>query len=88
MPLEKVNEVTVQLLVPSEIVTVPVGAVFRRGEEFAVFVDRNGSARLLPVQVGRRNGLQVQILSGLKPGDRVVVHPSDRVSEGRAIAAR
>jgi HlyD family secretion protein len=40
------------------------------------------------VQIGRRNDRSAQVLSGLSPGARVVLHPSDRVSHGSRIAAR
>ena len=47
-----------------------------------------GRAELRPVKIGQRNGLEAQVLEGLEPGDRVVVHPSDRVQDGVQIAVR
>jgi HlyD family secretion protein len=32
--------------------------------------------------VGRSDGLRAEILGGLAPGDRVVVHPDDEVDDG------
>jgi HlyD family secretion protein len=40
------------------------------------------------LQIGRRNNRVAEVLSGLSAGDRVVLHPSDRVSDGTAIAER
>jgi HlyD family secretion protein len=34
------------------------------------------------------NNRVAEILSGLSPGDRVVLHPSDRVTDGAAVADR
>lgn len=68
--------------------SVPASAVFRHDDGWAVFSIRDGSAVLQPVDVGRRNGLAVQVLKGLTEGDRVVVHPSDRVRDGVAVTVR
>ncbi|MFZ5657281.1 MAG: efflux RND transporter periplasmic adaptor subunit [Pseudomonadota bacterium] len=68
--------------------TVPLGALFRNGERWAVFVDDGGRARLRMVRVGRRNSRVAEVLSGLAEGERVVLHPGDRVDEGARIAQR
>jgi HlyD family secretion protein len=67
---------------------VPVGALFRSGDNWAVFVLRDGRARTVPVQIGHRNNRSAEIVSGLAEGDRVVLHPSDRVINGTRIAER
>jgi HlyD family secretion protein len=33
------------------------------------------------VQIGHRNNRLAEVVSGLLAGDRVVLHPSDRISE-------
>ena len=68
--------------------TVPVGALFRSGDRWAVFVMREGRARTARVEIGHRNNRSAEILSGLTDGDRVVLHPSDRVTDGARIAQR
>jgi HlyD family secretion protein len=68
--------------------TVPVGALFRSGDKWAVFVMRNGRARSTPVEIGHRNNRMAEVVSGLVAGDRVVLHPSDRVTDGARIAER
>jgi HlyD family secretion protein len=68
--------------------TVPVGALFRRGDDWAVFAVRGGRARTTLVQIGHRNNRVAEVISGLTTGDRVVLHPSDRVSDGTAVAER
>jgi HlyD family secretion protein len=67
---------------------VPVGALFRKGDEWAVFALRRGRARTTSVRVGHRNNSTAEVISGLSVGDRVVLHPSDRVGEGTAVAER
>jgi HlyD family secretion protein len=68
--------------------TVPVGALFRDGENWAVFAVRDGRARTAPVQIGHRNNRVAEVLSGLGVGDQVVLHPSDRLSDGTRVAPR
>ena len=72
----------------SDVLTVPVGALFRKGEEWAVFAISEGRARVTPIKVGNRNGRTAEVLSGLSQGDRVVLHPSDRIRDGSAVSER
>ena len=69
-----------------EVLKVPTGALFREGTDWAVYTVENGRARRRPVRVGHRNPDETEILSGLKDGERVIVHPSDAVAEGGRVA--
>ncbi len=69
-------------------VTVPIGALFRRGTDWNVFRVVDGKAALTKVDIGHRNNSGAEVLGGLTPGDVVVVHPSDRVSDTVAVEAR
>ncbi len=69
----------------SQALKVPAGALFRRGEDWAVYVISNGRARLRKVQAGRTNGVETQILAGLKEGEIVVLYPGDRIREGKKV---
>ncbi|MEX1367413.1 MAG: HlyD family efflux transporter periplasmic adaptor subunit [Nannocystaceae bacterium] len=71
-----------------DVLWVPSSALFRHEDGWAVFVVRDELAALAPVQVGRRNGLQAQIESGLEVDDRVILHPSDRVQDGTMVTWR
>lgn len=71
-----------------DVVRVPTSALFRSSGAWAVFVVRNDTARLRPVEVGHRNGLEAEVLSGLEEGDTVVVHPGDTVQDGARVAPR
>ena len=71
-----------------DVLSVPASAVFRSGDDWAVFALRDGTARLVPVTIGHRNGARMQILTGLDAGDQVVLHPGDRVTEGADIEQR
>jgi HlyD family secretion protein len=65
-----------------QVLQVPSGAVFRRGDGWAVFRARGNSVGLVPVSIGHRGEKGVEILSGIAAGDQVVVHPGDRVKDG------
>lgn len=66
----------------------PLGALFRRGDGWYVFKVVDGRAVLAPVTVGHRNTHVAEVVEGLAEGDRVVLHPSDRVVDGVAVAPR
>jgi HlyD family secretion protein len=70
------------------VLTIPVGGLFRDGEDWATYVLRDGRARLQKIALGERNESFAQILSGLQPGDHVILHPSDLVSDGVSVASR
>lgn len=69
-------------------VTVPVGALFREGTGWAVFVADNERAVKRAVRTTRRNGVDAMVDEGLKPGERVVMYPSDALKDGARISAR
>jgi HlyD family secretion protein len=68
--------------------TIPLTALFRRDDGWAVFVEDDGYARLRTVVPGPRAGLRAGIESGLEAGERVVVSPGDRIRNGVLIASR
>jgi HlyD family secretion protein len=72
----------------SKVLTVPIGALFRSGDKWAVFKEVDGRARTAPIEIGHRNNRVAEVLSGLSERDRVVLHPSDRVSDGTRINQR
>ena len=66
----------------------PVSALFRKGDDWAVFRVKNGRAHTTIVKIGRRNSQMAEVLSGVSAGDQVVLHPSDRVRNGVAVSER
>ena len=81
-------EARVVLWEADAVLTVPLTALFRDGEAWAVFTEQGGRARLTTVQLGQRNGLVAEVTDGLAAGDHVVAHPSNRVRDGVRIAGR
>jgi HlyD family secretion protein len=66
----------------ADVLRIPVSALFRHADGFAVFVEGAGRARRIAVDVGGRGSGYAEIRSGLTPGQRVILHPSDRVEDG------
>ncbi len=72
----------------NDALTVPVSALFRKGDDWAVFAVDNGRARTTVLKVGHRNNRVAEVLAGLSAGSQVDVHPSDRISDGTRVAQR
>jgi HlyD family secretion protein len=67
---------------------IPAGALFRRNDQWNVFVVKDGRAQIREVQITRRSGRLAAIASGLEGGEFVIVYPSDRVASGVRVAIR
>jgi HlyD family secretion protein len=67
---------------------VPLSALIRSGERWAVFRVADGVAKLVPVEIREMNAKTAHILSGLAEGNSVIVHPSDRIEDGTAVENR
>jgi HlyD family secretion protein len=67
---------------------VPAGALFRRGESWNVFAVEDGRAQAREVTLLRRSGRLAAVASGLTPGERVIVYPSDRITSGVRVEVR
>ncbi len=66
----------------TNVVKVPTSALFRDGEQWCVYAVVDGTAHRVPVQLGERNAFDAEVLGGLAVGAVVIVHPSDKVSDG------
>jgi HlyD family secretion protein len=63
----------------------PAASLFRRGNDWFVFVVSDLRAKARRVEVLRRSGRSVAILSGITSGDRVIVYPPASLSEGARV---
>jgi multidrug efflux pump subunit AcrA (membrane-fusion protein) len=67
--------------------TVPAAALLRRGQMTFVFaVDADGVAKLRPISVGAVAANRVEVLAGLRDGERIVINPPVSLSDGARIA--
>lgn len=67
---------------------VPMSALFRDAEGWAVFVIENGRAEWRNVAVGHTNRTYAEILGGVKEGERVVTHPPRQLERGAKVRIR
>jgi HlyD family secretion protein len=81
-------EVRIVVWSADDVVKVPVGSIFRRGNDWAAFVIEEGRARLQPLQLGERNDLMGEVKSGLSAGQMVVLHPPDTLTDGTRVVVR
>jgi len=72
----------------NDVLQIPSSALFRQGEGWTAFVVEEGIAQRREIEVGRRNGLAAQALSGVSEGDVVILHPDDAVEDGVEIIRR
>ncbi|HEX5286420.1 MAG TPA: HlyD family efflux transporter periplasmic adaptor subunit [Polaromonas sp.] len=72
----------------NDVLQIPASALFRDGNGWAAFAVEQGKAVKRRVEIGQRNGLSGQVVSGISAGERVIVHPDDRVREGVSVVAR
>jgi len=70
------------------VLKVPMSALFRVGEWWAVYVLADDRATRRQVQIGRENGLEAQVVDGLDAGEQVIIHPTDAIAEGVRVEAR
>jgi HlyD family secretion protein len=71
-----------------DVLKVPAGALFRRGDDWVVYAVEDGRARLRRVETGRSNGLETEVRAGLAEGETVILHPGDKIQAGARVAAR
>jgi HlyD family secretion protein len=70
-----------------DVLRVPSSALFRQREGWAVFVVDGAVARRREVEVGARGPFEAEVRAGLAAGERVVLHPSDRLADGVRVRA-
>jgi len=70
-----------------KILKAPAGALFQRGAAWQTYVLDGHTARLRAVRVGQGNGLETEILEGLREGEQVIVYPGDKVGDGVRVVA-
>ena len=81
-------EVRVVIWREDNVVKAPVGALFRRGNDWAAFVIDGEQVRLVITELGQRNDEDAQIIKGLSPGQTVVLHPPDTLTDGARVGVR
>ncbi len=69
----------------TDVVMVPLAAVIPLENAYAVYLVEDGTAQRREVELGLIRGRRIQILSGLQPGDRLIVVGQRFVGPGQAV---
>lgn len=82
-------QVVLQVKTPGERVVVPVNSLLFRSEGLrAVVVGPDDRAHLQPLVIGRDYGNTLEVLSGLKPDQWIVLNPPDSLEEGQVVKVK
>ena len=65
-----------------DVLSVPGSALFRCAQSWCAFVVDGRRASLREVVAGHRGTSRVEIVQGLAEGERVILHPTDRIADG------
>ena len=68
-----------------DVLQVPSPALFRMGEGWAVYRVEDGKAVRTLVKTGMRSASATEITEGLRPDQRVIIQPDERITEGTRI---
>ncbi|SFM40465.1 efflux RND transporter periplasmic adaptor subunit [Halopseudomonas yangmingensis] len=71
-----------------ELLQVPASSLFRLGEDWYLYVEKQGRAQLRQVVPGLHSELQSAIMQGLEAGERVVRHPGQHLRPDMRIRDR
>ncbi len=69
----------------SDSLVIPLYTVISRKDERFVYIEEHGKARVQIVELGILDGWRIQIRSGLKPGDHVIVVGHRDIDEGQKV---
>lgn len=85
--LGKSYRVKVELGQPEPAVVIPRGDFYQKssGEWIFLLDGETGIARRVPIEMGRQNPEQLEVLKGLKPGDRVITSGYDRIGDAEEV---
>jgi len=81
-------EVRIVIWESNDALIIPSNALFRDGEDWAVFKVVDGKAQQSRVTIGHDNGIKAQIIEGLSEGDRIILYPSAGITNGAKVAQR
>jgi HlyD family secretion protein len=70
------------------VLKVPLSALFRRGDDWNVFIAGKDRASRRIVKIGHRSDLESEVLDGLREGEQVIVHPGNELSDASRIRIR
>jgi HlyD family secretion protein len=69
-------------------VVVPYDAIIEKGGHSCVYLIQDGKAKLQRIQTGISDNSSIQVKSGVKKGDKVIINPPKEVKDGSEVQAK
>lgn len=76
----------IEVLSRPNVLVLPLGALFRQGDAWAVFTVKGDHAYLQRVEIGARNKSHAEVIKGVVASDSIILHPTDAVTDGVLVA--
>jgi len=70
------------------VLSVPISALFRTANQWSVYAEDKGVAKLRPIELGTFSLTFAEVLSGLEEGVKVIVYPSDKIENNVPVVER
>lgn len=68
-----------------DVLKVPLGALFKADDKWAVFVIQSGKAHLRTIEIAAKNDREALVKSGLQEGEQVILFPSDMIKDQTSV---
>ncbi len=78
-------EVRIDIYEKKSAVSVPVQSILSESGRQYVYIESGGIARKRYISTGKENGMEIEITSGLAPGDRLVISGHTMLADGDTI---
>lgn len=65
-----------------EVRRLPLGALFRTGDQWSVYAVEDGRAVLTEVTIGHRDTEAAELIDGLEPEAKIILFPATRSATG------
>ncbi|MFT4789662.1 MAG: HlyD family secretion protein [Oleiphilaceae bacterium] len=72
----------------SDVLSVPVTALFREQDKWAIFVVKEDVAYKQIISIGHKNAFNVEVITGLNEGDWYVSHPNNQITDNVKVSSR
>ena len=79
------SEVHFKLPSPASTVVIPVTSLIFRSEGLRVAVVRDSHAFMVPVTLGRDYGTEVEVVSGVSAGEKIVSEDAEGLMDGQPL---
>jgi RND family efflux transporter MFP subunit len=72
----------------TSVLRVPASAVLRRGQMELLFINNDNKAQLRIVKTGKQIGEEIEIVSGVNPGEQVLIESAANLVDGQPLEVR